>query len=661
MGWAKRTSKPIPSITSPTDSFESNDYSLGMNSFISNDKFPFNNNSSNLWRLAQNARVTTLGEYETRKGLDFHSAAVGETEDQTITSTTGAADQSFNNVTRLAQKFTAGVSGRLSKVEIRIKNDASANGTIMVEVYTDSSGSPGELLARSSIAASTPTSSYAYITARFSSAPTITSTSVYWIVVYVQSGGTGSYKWSSTSTATTALSSSDSGETWSSTSYALNFKQHYATSGSIKGLHRAYKSDGTSVTLIAHGTTLSSVDNSTGALTTVKSGLSSSATDYRFVTVNDVVYYVNGYDGLRKWNFTTESQISATNYSNLIIHKGLLFLVTKDDPNKIVFSNFADYETFTSTDFIYSPAPKSNPVTSLCSINGYLLIRNTDGCQILSGEDNATFRLDDAPDQKSTFTQESSTNDKNYQYFASDDGVYRSNGTTPQLMSEAIHNEYLNITNKEDIVMAVNKGRLYMWYPSEGSAVNDQCFVWNLNYNSGEKDMVESYDTRAYVARAFDAYQDDDSLLVASSLIGQVYWQELPSNDYSSLGDNIDFLLQTHYNTYKSPAVLKAIRYWKSRFAAQSGEYAISCEYAYDLRDNWQLVSSLSVQGSGETYGSGIEYGDGSVYGTTSETQANTYIPGEYRRIAVRFKHYAARQPHTFLGQTQVVQTRRLR
>lgn len=659
MGWARRTSKPIPRISSRTTSDDLNDYSLGMDSFTSNDKFSVKNGGVNLWRLAQDARINTLGEYENRKGFDFHSAAVGETEDQTITSTTGAADKSFNNTTRLAQKFTAGATARLSKVELNLKNDDSATGTIIVELWSDSSG-PSAQLARSSIAASDLTSSYDYITARFASAPTLSSGTAYWIVVYTQLNGSGSYKWSSTTTATTAETSTDSGSTWDSTSYALNFKQHYATAGASKGLFRARKSDGTLVTLLAHGTTLSSVNNVTGALTTIKSGLNASATDYRFILVNDIVYYVNGFDGLRKWDFTTESQVSSTNYTHICIHKGLLFLVTKDDPNKIVFSNFADYETFTSTDFIYSPAPKSSPVTALCSLNGYLLIRNTNGCQILSGEDNATFRLDDAPDQKSTFRQETTANDKNYQYFASDDGVYKSNGTTPILMSENVYQEYQQIQNKDEIVLCVNKGRLYAWYPSSGSAFNDKCFVWNLNYSS-DKDIVESQDTDAFVSRAVSLDEEDDELMVASSKLGQVYYQELSSNDDTNLGGDINYLLQTHYMTWGLPALLKQVRYWKPRFGAQSGDYDILCQYAYDLRDNWTTATNgdLGVQGSGPIWGTMV-WGS-FTWGTTAEVQGSLYIPGDYRRIAVRYKHYATRQPQKFLGHSFETQIRRLK
>lgn len=662
MPWAKRISKTIPRISSKESSIEINDYSLGFNSFFSNDKFPLKSGSSNLWRLAQNARITTLGEYDTRKGFDFHSAAAGETQDQAQTSTTGAADQSFNAVTRLAQPWTAGASGRLTKYEVRLKNDASATGTVLVEHWTNSSGSPGTLVARSSIAASDITSSYAYLTARFADAPSVTSGTTYWIVVYVQATASGSYKWSSTTSATTAKSSSNSGSTWSATSFALNFKQHYGTSGAIKGLHRAYKSDGTSVTLFAQGTVLYSVDDVTGALTTVKGGLSSSATHYRFVTVNDIVYYVNGFDGLRKWNFTTESQVNSTNYTLICEHKGLLFLVRKDDPNKVDYSNFAAYETFTSTDFIYVPSPKTgDPVTALQSLNGYLIIPTLDNKFILSGDDNATFSLDEAPDQKGTYTQETLTADKNFIYYLSDDGVYRSNGSEAQLLSEGNYQDIMSLANKDSAIVNVNKGRLYLWFRSAGSSFNDSCYVWNLNYGSGGADCLESYDTKAYVARAVTAFRDSDDMLVASSLVGQVYWQEKSSNDYTNLGGDIDFLLQTHYMVFGSPAVLKEIRYWEPRFGAQSGNYDINCEYASDLRDNWQLYQAVNMQGSGSLWGASTTIWGSFTWGSTAETQAYLYVPGEYRRIALRYKHFATRQPNSFLGHSLVVQTRRIR
>lgn len=663
MPWAKRTTRPIPNIGSREQILEINDYSGGYNSFWSNDKFPLKDGGTNFWRNALNARIVTLGEYDTRKGVDHYSNAVGSTKDDSQESTTGASEVDFSQTVRIAQPFTTAAAGVFNMVEVRIKNDSSATGVPIVELWTDSSGEPGTLLDRTSLAPSDVTSSLQYLAARFPVAPTAASATAYHIVVYTQDGGSGSYTLSTTTAGSSALVSTDSGVTWSSTSYDINFKQYYSTAGGVKGLHRAYKSDGTAVTLFAHGTALYSVSDSDGSLTTIKSGLNASATHYRFQTVNDTVYYVNGFDGLRKWNFTTESQVSSTNYTHIKEHKGLLFLVEKGDPNKVVFSNFADYETYTSTDFIYVPSPKTgDPTTALASLNGYLLIFTRKNKFILSGDDNATFSLDEAPDQKGTFTQETVTQDHNFVYYLSDDGVYRSNGSEPQLMSKSNHKEVNDLSDKDSSCLHINKGRLYMWYSRPGLSYNDRCFVWNTNYKSSDSDCLESLDTNACIQRATTASQDNDELIVGCSIIGRVYKQELDDNDYNNNGGDIDFELDTHYMTFGSPSVLKEVRFWKPRFEAQSGDYNISAEYATDLRDNWTTQKSQNVQGAGATYGSGETFGGGATYGTTAEVQSEgLYVPGEYRRIALRYKHYATRQPNKFLGHTLVVQTRRIR
>lgn len=660
MPLSSRTTRAIPRIGSPRSSYEINDYSLGMNDFLSNDKFPLKNGDSNYWRLAQDARIITFGEYANRKGFDFHSAGAGEAIDVEQTSTTGAADQDFNETTRVAKRVTFTTTGRCLRLDVNLKNSASATGTVIVELWTNSSGAPGEMLARSSVAASDIDTSYGYETVRFPEAPAVTATN-YWVVVYTQATGSGSYKISSTTNASTGLNSTDGGVTWSASSEDYNVKAYLATDSVIKGLHRAYKSDGTAVTLFAHGTVLYSVADVGGALTTVKSGLNASATHYRFVTINDIVYYVNGFDGLRKWNFTTESQVTATNYTHITEHKGLLFLVDKTDPNKILWSNFADYETFTSTDFTYVPSPKTgDPIAAILPLNGYLLIWTRNNKYILSGDDNATFRLDEAPDQKGTFTQETVGWDKNFAYYLSDDGVYRTNGSESQSLSENAYKSILDLNNKDEACLVVNKGRLYLWYESDGASANDSCWVWNLNFSS-KSDTIESHDNNAYVSRAVTAFNDDDDLLVGSSLIGQVYWQELDSNDNTNLGGDIEFELDTHYMMFDSPAVLKEIRHWVPRFKAQSGNYAIDAEYAYDLRDNWQTYSSPSVLGSGYVWGDADTVWGAFTWGTSAETQSHLYVPGEYRRIAIRYKHFATRQPQTFLGHTLIVQSRRIR
>lgn len=627
------------------------DFSKGIDTYTANDAM-----LPGFWRLAQDARIGALGEYETRKAADFHSDAAGEAINTSQTSTTGAADRSFNETASLAQKFTTASAGRCSKLDIRLKNDASAAGEIKIELYTDNAGTPGALIATSSPKTSDLTSGYGYVSARFISAPMLANATAYWIVASIQAIANGnSYKWSSTTAASTAATSADSGGTWTTQSYALNFRAYLATDSPSKGVFRGYKSDGTKVTLLAHGTTLYSVNDATGALTAIKTGLSASATRYRFAIANDEVYYVNSYDGYRKWNFAVESQVTATNYSDLVLHKGLMFLVRADDPNRVDFSNFGDYGNFTSTDFLYVPSPKTgDPVTATVSLNGSLTFWTRFRKYVLYGDDNASFILQTAAGQKGSFTPDTVVVDKNYAYFLSDDGVYRFDGTSDTLMTKNIYEDVVAIESKDEACLAVNRGRLYMFYQSPGANANDQGIVFSLNFGS-----VESFDTGTYFTKAITAFNDDDALMVASSTIGQVYWLELPSNDYSNLGGPIQWELRNNYNPYGRPSQPKQIRFWKTRLGAQNGNYALTIQAAYDLRDSPDARSFLNVQGSGPVWGSFI-WGE-EIWGVEAEVEGDQYVPGEYRRIQLRYKHHAIRQPQRFLGHFLAVSIRRYR
>lgn len=651
MPWARRATKPIVSPTSTVREVEYNNYDGGVNNFVSNDVLK----EGKTWQVAQDARMPALGAWETRKGCDFHSAAVGEAIDVQQTSTTGAADVDFSTTARIAKKVTFTTTGHCTRIDVNLKNTAAATGTIIVELWSNSSGAPGTLHARSSIASSdVGTSSYAYEIARYIGGASVTATD-YWAVVYVQSVGTGSYKISSTTNASTGLTSSDSGTTWSAASVDFNVKAYLSTDSPSKGIFRANNSTGTEKTLLAAGTTLSSVDDSTGALTSIKTGLSASAIRYRFFTVNDTVYYCNGFDGIRKWNFSAESLVTSTNATLGVQHKGLAFWVEKDDPNKIIFSNFADYDTFTSTDFIYVPAPKTgDPITAMYPLNGVLVIWTRFNKYILYGSDNATFQLEPAASRKGTFSQETVVTDGSFAYALHDDGLYRFNGTVDQLMTGDIYEEIKHLPNKDEAVLGLSKGRLYLWYTPAAEDANSKCWVFNLNFN-----CVESFDTDAYINGAVT--DDEGRLIVSSSLVGQAYYQELDSNDYTNLGGDINFQLATHDMIFGSAARDKEIRYWKPRFEAQSGSYTIQCQYGYDLRDNLSTQETVNVQGSGSIWGdSGTVWGS-FTWGTTAELQSDLSVPGQHRRIKIGYKHYATRQPHRFLGHTFVIQVKRLR
>jgi hypothetical protein len=650
------SSRYLSVISSRTITKEHTNFIDGFNTFKTDD----NLKDSEL-RLAQDARITSLGAYKTRQGADFYSDAAGLAANVAQSSTTGASDATFGTISWKAMPFTTTAAGRLTKIQLNLKNANSATGTIIVRIHSNTSGAPGTELARSSIAASTVTGSYAYVDVRFIEAPLLANATQYWIVAYIQPEGTNTYSWSSTTTVTTALTSADSGTTWSSTAYGLNFKTYTSTDSPTLGLYRAYSSTSTKKTLLAHGTSLYTVNDLTGALSSIKTSLSSSATKYRFATANDVVYYVNGFDAPRKWDFTTEAAVGGSPEisSNICLHKGLMFYVSAVDPNKLFFSNFGDYETFTSTDFIEVPAPKTgDPIVALAPLNDALVIWTRYNKYILYGTDNATFTLTQSPGKTGTYSQETVAVDKNFAYFLSDEGLYQFNGTDDKLISDAVYEDLKNLSNKSSACVAVNNDRVYVFYRPAGEVANSSAFVYNLNIGK-----AESYDTDTYFNHGVTLFQDEGVFVVGSSLVGAAYYLEKASNDYDNLGKDIAYKLRLKYDAFGSPAQDKEIRFWKPRFTAQSGNYSVDCQYAVNLRDVTSTVpnGSVSVQGSGSTFGGGDTWGSGSTYGSNAYVQPDLSVPGQYKYIQLQYSHIAARQPVEFFGDTVRAEVRPLK
>lgn len=640
-------------VPDPLMKLELLDYSKGINSFDANDVV-----RNDTLRLANDARISTHGRYKTRQGCDFYSVPAGETVDVQRTSTTGASTSAITRTAWFAAKYTAGATGRLTKVDLNVYNDNSGTAPIIVEIYSDSSGEPGTLLATSSIPAATPTGSAGYISVRFIEAPQITSASVYWIVCYNQDDGSGDYKWTNTTNATTSLSSSDSGVTWDATSYELNFKTYISTNSPTLGLYRAYKSDGTKSSIIAHGTSVYTINDGTGALTAIKTGLSASG-DYYFQTANDIVYYVNGVDAPRKWNFSTEASNSGTTTvsSNIILHKDQMFYLDATNPTRIFWSDKADFETFTSTNFLYVPSPKSaDPVSAWVVLNDTLFIFTQETKWGLYGSDLSSFVLRRSSGLKGTFSQDSVKADRNYAYFCSDDGVYQFNGSTDRIISRQITDTYEAIANKENITTALTKNRFYIFYTEGGGSANSKCLVYNINYDSWE-----SIDQNAYINKTsvWNEAQDDSEFVQASSLVGAAYYAEDSSNTYNTLGTPLEFELRTKYEFFESPSSKKRLKRWYPRFAAQAGSYNVSCQYDKDFA-NSPSTSLQSMASTGAIWGNGELWGS-FTWGASALVAPRISVPGRAKYIQFRLKRTGVNTPVEFYGHTLIYLVQRPR
>lgn len=652
MGLTK--TRPIPKVnTAPLMKQDILDYTKGLNTYLANDVVP-----DNQLVVGMNNRFSTLGRLKTRRGWDFYSTPAGETLDTQQTSVTGAADQDAGLTTWKAAKWVAGSSGRLTRLDLNLKNSAAATGPVYVVFYSDSAGSPGTVLGQGSITSSTIISSYAYCTARFIDAPQVVNGTTYWVVAYVQNDGTGLYKWSSTTTATTSLTSANSGTTWSSTTYALNVKGYVATNAPTLGLFRAYKSDGTKSSLLANNTTLYTVNDGTGVLTSIKGSLSASATDYYFQVANDTVFYVNGQDAPRKWDFTTESAVAGSPAiaRDIILHKNQMFYVDKTDPAKLYWSDIGSFESFTSTNFLYVPSPKSaDPIVGLVVFNDNLYIFTRKTKWVLYGADSTSFVLRKATGLKGAVHKETIKATRSHIYFLSDDGIYRFNGGIDEVISEDITNDVRGIADKTKCSAGIANNRYYLYYPPSGSGTSTQCFVFNINYQSWE-----SFDTSTYVSRTslWDGAGDTSQFLVGSNLVGAAYYSEQDTNNYDLMGKTINWEVRTHYHFYKNPANKKRIKRWYPRFASQTGNYSVSCQYDKDFA-NTPSTTLVNVQGSGNTWGGGGIWGNGLLWGTTALTAPRINVPSTEKYVQYRYLRTGVNNPIEFLGHTWEFEVRR--
>jgi hypothetical protein len=476
-------------------------------------------------------------------------------------------------------------------------------------------------------------------------------------VAYVQDNGTGYYEWSSTTNATTSKVSTNGGVSFSSISYAMNIKTYLSTDGGVLGHIRATKSDGTVKTLLAYkeaaGTSaVASVSDVDGSLTNIKTGLSSSATRYEFVCVNDVVYYVNGQDAPRKWDFTTESAMggSPAVASQIALHVNSLFFVAAADPTKIFFSDAGAFETFTSTNFVYIPSPKTADwIVKIVPFNNQNLVCLTKKTKwVLAGASLSVMRLNRAIGTKGCNAPYSVQQTLSYIYFASDDGAYRWNGSTDELLTKPITNEYLTAANRDDMGSALWNNRYYLFFTPAGGAYNSQCWVINIEHGS-----IESRDLATYVQKSmvWDGPSDDGRLLQASNLVGALYYAERSTNNYSNLGRPIHWDIRTRYEHYGSPSQEKEIPYWYPRFLSGSSDYDVVCAYDVDFLDN-PTTDAESLSGGGDTWGGGETWGGGATWGAAALVAPELSIPGTPHYFQRRYSRTGVDTPVEFLGET---------
>lgn len=601
-----------------------------------------------------------------RKGSGAYVPPVDETFDSSITATTGAADVEITASKTVVQNLTITTTGKLTNVELNLKITSGTNATLLLDFYDDASGSLGEKVASSSIPSSSLSTSYGYVGADLAEAPSFTATDVVYVAAYLQDDSTGSIYWSST-TAATGAQTSDSGISGlTSQSYVMNTKLYMSGTDDMYGIARFTPDSGTNKTLFAQGTSMYQVTNeSTGAASTIATGLNANASWYDFTYADNKIFWCNGYDNLKTWDGTTVDTITHANLpvlSQVVFHKNLLFGVSAADPNKLIWSEAPGnddgsgnywYEAYLSTSFIYVPTSHAtDPITKIIPFNDTLLIFTTTDKFVLYGDNPGNFTLRQASGSKGAVSPRGVFADENFVYSVAEDGFYRFNGSSDELLSDAVQPEFANIADKTQVAIGKYDRIVRFYYATSGSSVNNAALLWHTVF----QEWMLDHDSYVKYPLTLTDGNDDYLLLEASSTCARITKAE---QQYSTLGKPIDFKYYLKYEAFGAPAKKKRIVKFFPLLEGSGKDYSVTLNIDKDRTDSpTPYTIPLTVGGAklGE-----FSLGDGTVLGGSSSFDPDKVrITGYFYYLQVRVERKAVNNQIKFIGHELSYRTRKL-
>lgn len=583
----------------------------------------------------------------TRKGSSRIGSPSGITLDaQNVATSTG--DLEFSTTRIIAQPFTAGANGVLGKVAPEIKRNTSSRGHVIVEIYTNNSGVPGTLVASSSILSSLVTTSYQYLDAFLMDAPTVVNGTQYWLVLYVQDNGSGSYYVRQTADAGALdLKSDDEMVSWLSLGASFRFKSYVATNAPVKGFHRRYPSNGNNRTLFAAGDSMYSAEDN-GTVTVISTAVDTGSNPVRFAEVDDKTFWVDSVSAPRQWDGTTVSNIpnAPVGASLVKIHQGRAFFLLNKTQWK--FSALYDFSTYPSVNFFYVPDPKSSDgVTGARTFQDNFVIFTHETKHILYGSDISTFTRKEAIGTKGAVCDEAIAADRNYIYFMADDGSVNAwAGGDDILLSDKMEPEFNAIPDKTKVRFHLYRNQLRIYYPSAASAVNDRMAILDLTYsNWAKRDFQWFIDTGRNVVGSLEWNQDDNELIEFSS---KTPWMFRGEQGYSDVGKKIDFKYWTKYKLYGSGASKKRVKRFRPIIRTVASDFTLLVGKDMDFQNDPDMREYI-VSGGGAKWGSFV-WGDGTKFGKRKLVDKKSAMSGRGNYIQYRFEREGVETPVELYG-----------
>jgi hypothetical protein len=611
---------------------------------------PWTINSRSYARDEGDTRVAN----RTRKGSGYLSIPVGETADvQNVATAIG--DVAFSPTQVIAQPIVFSGSGALTRLQPAIKKLAGATGHVIVEIWSDNAGFPGQLIAQGSILASTITTSYQYLSAYFIDAPSVVAGTQYWLVCYTQDNGSGTYYLNQTAQVggVADMLSLNAGGSWSTIAASIRYKTYISTVGKAKGFTTRYPSNSVNKIIFAHGTTVQAFSKGNGVLTAIDTGRDANASIYRFAQMDDYTLYTNGYDKLRQWDGTNApsdvANVPTNTPSNVIMWQNRCFVMSAS--TRVDFSELSDITTWPSVNFFYVPTPLSADHMSGWKVfQDNLVIFTHETKHVITGSDISSFTRREAIGTKGAVSQEAIVADRNYIYFMADDGqIYRYNGVSDQLLSDKIQPELQGISNMNTVRLDIYRNQLRVYYAKNPKGYADRMALLDL------ETMQWFLDTGHPVMGSMNLYLDNNELIEFSSLVGAAYYGETQGSD---LGKKIDYKFWTNYKTYAyrkrsgqtfgGASAKKRIKRFRPIVRTVDADYTLSVGKDMNFQ-NTPDMRAYEVSGGGAKWGA-FKWGDGTKWGTQQQVQNRSGMSGRGEHIQYRFERNGVETPVELYG-----------
>ena len=647
--------------TTSTALVENNFYTLAGLDLYSPDETMKESNSpyARNFRVFENNTLANRVAISKRKGHKKYSDVVGETVTVSQTAVTGAVDLSFGNITWVAQKFTPAATLNLSRISVNMKNTGSGIAPIIITVHKNNAGKPGDLIATSSIDQTTLTSTYGYKDAYFVEAPQLLNATDYWFVLHQQSEGTGTYQVSTTTAASTAALSTDSGNSYTAKSYSLNYNIYTAPAGGVLAIHRFYRTSVAPETIFvaknATGVGLYRVNDGTGAVTQITVTLSSSAVNYEFVNVNNVCYFVNGVDNPKKYDGSTVIDMPGSpgvNHS-IRLHKQALFLLNTST-NKVIYSSPTALETFDAAAYIYIPSPNTADYVQYMEVfQDNLVFMTRRGKYILYGATVSSFVLRESTSVKGVVGPKAAYKFESMIYFVADDfNVYAFNGGTDKAIGTKIGRLLEQVADLTTIQLVVINGLLRIYYTPSGASEQQNCIVDDLSY------LEWLHDTEIYVSRAIplNSQTDKNLIVVGSSRVSRLMYADTNNSD---MGKPILFDYWTKYISFGHPTRKHRVKRLYPIFSPGEGPYYATVGVDADGL-NSPYTTSVYLGTDSATWGGSTLWGSTATWGGNKLFNIpRINVPGQNTKHQIRFSQYGVDNPTYVIGFSTYTKMRR--